>query len=143
MLAGIQNEKRLLQIMIAILAATPVTVGTWGVLRGPEFLHLAGPWPADLDSHFRFLCGVFAAIGLAWYSCIPAIETKTQRFRLLAVVTFAGGLARLHSLLLVGSPSPGHVGGLAVELVVVPLLVLWQMRIANGHADELVRQPTN
>ena len=45
----------------------------------------AQPWPADLDSHFRFLSGIFLAMGIAWYSCIPAIEANVARFRLLAV----------------------------------------------------------
>ncbi|MBZ9796166.1 DUF4345 domain-containing protein [Mesorhizobium sp. ES1-4] len=80
---------------------------------------------------FPFLSGFFLAIGLAWYGCVPSIETKTERFRLLAACTFAGGLARLVSLLSAGTPSPGHIAGLCVELLAVPALVWWQGRIAN------------
>ena len=121
----------ILQVLVAILAATPVAAGTAGVIAGPAFLHLGSPWPADLDSHFRFLSGVFAAVGIGWYSCIPGIGRKTARFRLLAGLTFAGGLARLLSLATAGAPSAGHIAGLCVELLVVPLLVLWQARIAQ------------
>ncbi|MES0206574.1 DUF4345 domain-containing protein [Mesorhizobium sp. LNHC209A00] len=64
-------------------------------------------------------------------SCIPSIETKTERFRLLAACTFAGGLARLVSLLLVGAPSLGHVAGLCIELLAVPALVWWQGHVVN------------
>ena len=120
-----------LQIVVAVLAATPVLVGIEGTLFGPEFLHVTPPWPVDLDSHFRFLSGFFLAIGLAWYSCIPRVEAKTERFRLLAACTFTGGLARLVSLLLVGAPSPGHMAGLCVELLAVPALVWWQGHVAN------------
>ena len=123
--------KAALQIVVAVLAATPVLVGMGGVLSGPGFLHVIAPWPVDLDSHFRFLSGFFLAVGLAWYSCIPGIETRTDRFRLLAACTFAGGLARLLSLLTVGAPSLGHIAGLCVELLAVPALVWWQGRVAN------------
>ncbi|QKC86031.1 DUF4345 domain-containing protein [Mesorhizobium sp. NZP2077] len=129
------SGKTALQIVVAVLAATPVLVGIEGILSGPEFLHVIRPWPADLDSHFRFLSGFFLAIGIAWYSCIPGIETKTERFRLLAACTFTGGLARLVSLVLVGAPSAGHIAGLCVELLAVPALVWWQRRVANKASE--------
>ena len=130
------SGKRALQIVVAVLAATPVLVGIEGILSGPEFLHAIRPWPVDLDSHFRFLSGFFLAIGIAWYSCIPGIETKTERFRLLAACTFTGGLARLVSLILVGAPSAGHIAGLCIELLAVPALVWWQGRVANNAIDK-------
>lgn len=126
--------KRLLQAVVAVLALTPVLAGAAGVVLGPSFLGLQAPWPADLDSHFRFLSALFLLLGCAWYSCIPAIEVKTARFRLLAALTFAGGLGRLWSLIVVGTPSTGHIAGLAVELAAVPLLVLWQAQIAEKGA---------
>jgi hypothetical protein len=124
-----QIEKRALQTVVAVAALTPLLIGLTGVISGPDFLKLSYPWPADLDSHFRFYSGIFVAIGLGWYSCIPGIELKGPRFRMLAALTFAGGLARLFSLITVGLPSMGHRAGLAMELIVVPLLVLWQARI--------------
>lgn len=127
--------KAALQVAVAVLAATPVLVGLEGMVSGPQFLHVAAPWPADLDSHFRFLSGFFLAVGIAWYSCIPGIETKTERFRLLAACTFTGGLARLFSLLTTGAPSAGHIAGLCVELLAVPALVWWQGRVANKAAE--------
>ena len=51
-------------------------------------------------------------------------------------LTFAGGLARLFSLVLGALPSIGHLGGIGMELVVVPLLVLWQARIAAAVPGE-------
>ena len=125
------TERRLLQAFIAVLALIPTLTGMAGILLGPDFLRLDPPWPNDLDSHFRFLSGIFLGVGIGFYSCIAGIESKTGRFRLLAAFTFAGGLARLWSLLLVGAPSAGHVFGLGMELSVVPLLVLWQARLAH------------
>lgn len=122
--------KRSLQAVVAVLAVTPVATGIAGVLLGPDFLGLDPPWPADLDSHFRFLSGVLLAMGLAWWSCVPGIERKTGRFRLLAFLTVTGGLARLVSLVLSGKPSTGHLFGLAVEVLAVPPLAAWQARLA-------------
>jgi len=124
-----------LQVVVGLLATTPVLVGLEGILSGPNFLNVAAPWPVDLDSHFRFLSGFFLAVGIAWYTCIPDIETKAERFRLLAACTFAGGLARLLSLVTAGEPSVGHMAGLCVELLAVPVLVWWQGRVANKAAE--------
>jgi hypothetical protein len=120
-----------LQAVVAVLALIPTLTGIAGIVLGPDFLRVDPPWPTDLDSHFRFLSGVFLGVGIGFYSCIPRIGRKTGRFRLLAGLTVAGGMARLGSLMLVGLPSGGHLAGLAMELVAVPLLVLWQARIAR------------
>ncbi len=129
------RSKPALQLVVATLAIVPVMTGIAGIWTGPSFLHLERPWPADVDSHFRFLSGIFLALGFAWYSCIPDIDRKTGRFRLLAALTFSGGLARLLSLLLAGPPSTGHLAGLFVELVAVPLIVWWQSAIRTHGAD--------
>lgn len=123
------RQRRLLQATIAILALLPVFAGLAGVVMGPGFLGEKTP-PVDLSSHVRFLSGLFLAFGIAWYSCIPAIETKTERIRLLAMLTFSGGLARLYSLAVDGLPSAGHLLGLGMELVVAPCLVVWHGRVA-------------
>lgn len=126
--------KRGLQTAVAVLACVPVLAGAMGVIEGPAFLKAALPWPADLDSHVRFLSGLFLAVGLAWWSTIPSIERKGDRFRLLALLIVAGGLARLVSLFHAGLPSAGHIAGLGMELVVVPLLVGWQASVARSAA---------
>ncbi|WP_426231212.1 DUF4345 domain-containing protein [Pararhizobium sp. DWP3-4] len=123
------RQRRLLQATIAVLAILPVFAGLAGVVMGPGFLGEKTP-PVDLASHVRFLSGLFLALGIGWYSCIPAIETKAERIRILAILTFSGGLARLCSLVVDGLPSAGHVLGLGMELVVVPCLVVWHGRVA-------------
>jgi hypothetical protein len=125
-------EKRLLQAAVALGCVVPLLAGGAGMLRGPAFLHGVQAVPADLDSHFRYLSGLLFAIGIAFATCIPAIERKTGRFRLLAFLVFVGGLGRLAGLISSGVPGAGHVFGLAMELGVVPLLVLWQTRVAAG-----------
>ncbi|HEX8380977.1 MAG TPA: DUF4345 domain-containing protein [Allosphingosinicella sp.] len=124
-------ERRLLQLAVALGCVVPLLAGGAGMIEGPAFLSGVGrDSPADLDSHFRYLSGLLFAIGIAFASCIPGIERKTGRFRLLALLVFVGGLGRLFSFLSIGSPGAGHVFGLAMELGTVPLLVLWQWRVA-------------
>jgi len=124
-------ERRLLQFAVAIACLVPLSVGGWSIVHGPHFLGRATAIPTDLDSHFRYLSGIFFAVGLAFATCIPAIESKGPRFRLLGALIVCGGLARLVSLGAVGTPSAGHLFGLAMELGVVPLLMLWQARVAR------------
>lgn len=140
MASDYRHGRRALQAVIALLASIPTLTGGAGLLLGPDFLRLDPPWPADLDSHFRFLSGTFLAVGLGFYSCVPRIEARSGRFRLLAALVVCGGFARLCSLAIAGAPSAGHLVGLLMELVVVPLLVLWQGRIAAaGGPEETLR----
>ncbi|HEV2867039.1 MAG TPA: DUF4345 domain-containing protein [Allosphingosinicella sp.] len=128
-------ERRLLQGAVALGCAVPLAAGAVGIVHGPAMLHgVAEAVTPDLDSHFRYLSGLLLAVGIGFASCIPAIERKTGRFRLLALLVFIGGLGRLLSLLAAGEPGPGHIFGLAMELGVVPLLVLWQARLAAKEA---------
>jgi len=127
---GGATGRRALQVFIAFAGLLPVFAGAAGIVTGAGFLGAPAP-PVDLDSHLRFLSGVFLVVGLAWWSCIPAIETKGERLRLLALMTFVGGFARLFSLVLAGAPSVGHLVGLCMELAAVPIVVLWQARIAR------------
>jgi hypothetical protein len=127
----VKVEKRLLQTVIAIACLLPLIVGGQGVLHGPApFGHLTDV-PRDLDSHFRYVSGIFFATGIGFLSCIPDIEVKGPRFRLLGWLIFVGGLARFGSLLDVGVPSKGHVLGLGMETLIVPLLMLWQWRFSQ------------
>jgi hypothetical protein len=52
---------------------------------------------------------------------------------MLGAFVIAGGLARALSLVEIGAPSFGHRFGLAMELGVVPLLLLWQARVARRY----------
>jgi len=124
-------EKRLLQLVVAIACLVPLWVGGISVLHGPHFLGHPPVVPIDLDSHFRYISGIFFGLGLAFVSCIPGIEHKGPRFRLLGALVICGGLARVVSLLAVGPPSKGHIFGFAMELGVVPLLMLWQATLAR------------
>jgi hypothetical protein len=125
-------EVRLLQIVVAIACIVPLATGGEGIVRGAKMLRgTPVPVPPDVDSHFRYLTGIFFVVGLAFASCVTDIARKGGRFRLLGAMVVGGGLSRLLSLATVGAPSMGHRFGLVMELGVVPLLMLWQARVAR------------
>lgn len=126
-------EKRLLQIVVALACLAPLSVGGASILNGPSFLGHPPIIPTDLDSHFRYISGIFFGVGIAFATCIPNVEAKGPRFRLLGALVVCGGLARVVSLLSVGPPSKGHIFGFAMELGTVPLLMLWQASFARRY----------
>ena len=128
------RERKLLQQAIAIVATIPVAAGLYGVLFGQALTGDAVSISAE--SHFRYLSGLLLGIGLCFWSTLPSIEIRTGRFRLLTLLVVIGGLGRLIGLGLTGLPSFFMIGGLFVELIVAPLLCLWQTRVANRYAEE-------
>ncbi len=126
------GERRALQVCVAIGALVPISAGLAGVILGPRFVETAASISAD--SHFRYLSGLLLAIGLAYWSTIPAVEAKTTEVRLLTVIVFVGGIGRLLGLVTMGVPSGGMIFGLVMELAVTPALCLWQARVARAWA---------
>ena len=129
-------ERRLLQAATLLACVVPLSMGTLSVLGSAGVLKgFSNPLPIDLDSHFRYLSGLLLGIGLVFLTTIPRVETKGTIFRVLGAVIFVGGLSRLLSLAQNGIPGPGHQFGLVMELVITPLLVLWQARVARRCSD--------
>jgi hypothetical protein len=123
------TQKRLLQIVIAIAGLIPATAGMWGGLKGIAML---GYWgDVGVDSHFRYLSGLLLGIGVAYWSAIPEIERQGARISLLTLIVVTGGFFRAFGMLVDGSPGPIMTGALIVELVVAPLVYLWQLRVAR------------
>ncbi|UZK70446.1 DUF4345 domain-containing protein [Sphingomonas sp. S1-29] len=129
-------ERRLLQLAVVLVCFVPLSASTLSLWHGPRWLGGVTAVPTDLDSHFRYLSGLFLVMGLAFLATVPRIEAQGQRLRLLGAMVIVGGLARLASLVLVGVPSRGHVVGLCIELGVVPAILLWQRRVARRVAAD-------
>jgi hypothetical protein len=124
------TSRRGLQIAIALFGLVPVLGGLAGVVLGGG---MASPTAValGLDSHVRYLSGLLLGIGLVFYSLIPTIEREGRMFRALTLIVVIGGLARLAGLRLGLPPLPMRLA-LVMELVVTPLLCLWQSRLSAG-----------
>lgn len=127
-------ERRMLQGVVALASLVPIAAGGMGIISGAAGLNGGHAVATDLESHFHYLSGLLLAIGIAFASCVPGIEARGARFDVLALLVIGGGLARLASMLIDGVPSTGHLAGLGMELVLVPLLVAWRTRVARRMA---------
>jgi hypothetical protein len=121
-------ERKLLQATVAIAGLAGVILGLTGVLFGTLHTDLSGD--AVLDGYVRFGKGVLLAIGLIYWSCVPQIERRGDRISLITFVLVVGSLSRLISAVGHGVPTIGIVANLIAGLILVPLLWLWQRRIA-------------
>jgi hypothetical protein len=124
------KSKRLLQICVAIGGLVPVSAGMAGIIMGPSMITGAVA-PLPLDSHYRYLSGLLLGIGFGFWSCIPKIEHRTERVQLLAAIVVIGGLGRVTSLWAAGVPDVPMQLALVMELVITPLLALWQYTISK------------
>jgi hypothetical protein len=134
------RERQALQRTVALVALVPVASGLYGVLFGLNGLGGSGLVDVSADSHFRYLSGLHMGIGILFWTCVPGIEAKTTLFRFLTLVVALGGLARLLGLALTGLPAFLMLAALGVELVVTPLLCLWQARVAARHGEATPRE---
>ena len=122
-----------LQVVVAVLALVPVAAGLAGMLDGVELTggSVVGLAGAATDSQFRYLSGLLFAIGLAFWSTVPRLPRQGRRFRLLTALVVIGGVGRLIGIVEVGSPTTSMLAGLAMELVVTPLLCVLQATVAR------------
>jgi hypothetical protein len=125
-------ETRTLQAALVVASLVPIFAGAAGLWFGANVTgDLDLPRATNLDSHFRYLSGLLLGLGLAVLSCVPRIATSGRLFQTLGAMVVIGGLGRLLSLLASGLPAPEHRFALAMELGVVPALMLWQWRVAR------------
>jgi hypothetical protein len=121
-------ERRALQIAVTIAGLVPLTAGALGVID-PGVLGLYGD--RNAISHASYLSGLLLGIGLGYWSLIPDIEKRSGSFTLLTAIVQAGGRARLYATFRMGTLSLGILVPLVMELVVTPLLWMWQQRVSH------------
>ena len=129
-------SKRLLQVTTALLGLVPLLTGIITLLGVGDPLYSAAGIPAlpVLDSNLRFFGGVWLGLGIAILWLVPRIETETVLFRAIWSAIFLGGVGRLLSIPLVGTPPIPFVGFTALELIGAPLFIYWQHRVAEAAA---------
>lgn len=135
-------ELLLLRAAILFGGCVPVVAGGAGLLTGLGMVGEAGA-NIDADSHFRYVSGLLLAIGFGFWSCIPNLRRRAPRMRLLTALVVLGGLGRLLGVVLHGWPDGPMRFGLGMELVVTPLLCLWQHRVARQDSGAALGRLSN
>ena len=120
---------RPLLIVLYVLGVVPVATGLLAILGGPAAAPGGAPAVASVDSEYRFVNTFWLAAGLIlWWSLRRAADRALVTRTVLAIAAI-GGIPRLVSLLVVGPPHPIFLGTLVLELVIVPLVILWHSRV--------------
>lgn len=122
-------ERICLQVAVALTATILLFVGLSGVLLGVQFLH--GTESAAVDNYFRFLSAMAAGMGVMYLRAIPHIERHGECIGTLTFLIFAGGLAHLYGFVMRPAPTVATLCALVMSLIVVPLIWLWQRRVAR------------
>jgi hypothetical protein len=68
-----------LRIVVALLAFIPIAAGMAGMFAGPHMIAASAPSLA-LNSHYRYLSGLLAAIGLVFYSALRGLNFIRQGY---------------------------------------------------------------
>lgn len=122
-----------LALILKLSGLSILLIGALHLILGPGADALLGArLPAEIDpvrdSQNRFYGLIFACYGaLAWLFGSD-LRRYARVLDLLLLFLFLGGLARLLSIALVGWPTLPILLLLASELLLPPLLALWQRR---------------
>jgi hypothetical protein len=126
-------ERTALLATLAGLGVIPVASGTAGMVFGTARLPGGTPTSGSTDSEYRFVNVFWTAAGAAlWWSLRRPEERATVTRSVLMLASF-GGLPRVLSWARTGAPHPVFRGTIALELVVVPAVLLWHRRVIDRH----------
>jgi hypothetical protein len=121
--------RKSLQVLLAVGGATAIFISILHVIFGPACIPGSIPVNATMDSEDRFYGTLFGAYGAALLWCIKDIEHKGLYVRLLALVFFIGGLARIVSVIAVGLPNTFFITMTIIELILPFIMVLMNSRV--------------
>lgn len=130
---GLQVVNLGLALLTVALAGASLAFGVASPIYGQESLSDS---PA-LDSNLRFMGGVGVGLGVALVWITPKIEQHTTVFRVVWLCALAGGLGRLISAAFVGVPPLPMLILTIIEVLGVPLLLIWQSRVASSSRNDM------
>ena len=133
-------ELRAFHVAVAVLLVIPACGGLLGAFGGVEGL----AWlfgverriviATALRSSIRAICLMFAGYAPIVIWSLRSFDERAGVFRIVCVCGFGAGLARLTSLLVDGNPGGLPLTFMGIELVVMPLLLLWHLRLTRSAA---------
>ena len=122
--------RRFQQIFLALFGATVVLISLLHVALGPATLLGMRALDPTMDSEDRFYATQFLAYGAIALWCARDVARRGNVVRLLALVLFVGGIARLVSIAAVGPPNAFFLAMTGLELTLPALMILVQRRVS-------------
>lgn len=134
-------ERRAFHAVVGVVLLLPLVaglVGAFGGIEGMAWLFgVDDPLvvPPLLRNNFRAISAAFASWFplVVWSLAAPAARAAV--FRIIVGFGFVAGLARATGWWSEGDPGPIAAGILAIELIGMPLLLLWHARLLAGGAE--------
>jgi hypothetical protein len=130
-------EKRILQIIIAIIGIVPILTGLEGILPpgvSDKFygISISNSIQGNiiLDSNFRYFSGLWFGLGIVLFWIIPSIEKQKIALRIISCMIFIGGIGRVISMITFGIPPVIFIIFTLLELL-FPLLLILQNKISK------------
>lgn len=124
--------RKTLQILLGLLGTTVIGISLLHIALGPAAIPGGVPVNATMDSEDRFYATFFLAYGVALLWCIRDVEDKARVVHFLMLVFFAGGLARVVSMLAAGLPNAFFIAMTVVELVLPGVYSYLMYRVSTA-----------
>ncbi|GAB3936202.1 hypothetical protein GCM10029976_047600 [Kribbella albertanoniae] len=121
---------------LGVLGAVPVASGLSGILAGPKGAPGGGPTTASVDNEYRFVNTFWTMAGLVLWWSIRRPEERATVTRAVLGTAALGGVPRIISTRRVGKPHPAFRAALVLELVVVPVVLLWHAAVVRGKDSQ-------
>jgi hypothetical protein len=133
-LNGMTSRKNLQRAIVAF-AVVAVVTGTLTVFFGSAIIPDGGSTTASVESELRFYAAWYLGAGLFLASLVPRIERRRLELRVVCLLFVLGGVGRIVGIADAGWPHPIFIGLLALELLLPPVLVVWQSRVSRVETD--------
>ena len=119
------TSRGLLRTLLYLFGGICSAISLAHVAIGPRAIPGGVVTNAIMDSEDRFYATLFLGFGLAIIWCARDLDRREKPLAALLAVFFAGGIARIVSLVSVGSPGPLFLFLGALELILPPLFWWW------------------
>jgi hypothetical protein len=129
------TSRRNLQRTIVGFAVVAIVTGTLTVFFGTAVIPRGGSATASVESELRFYGAWYLGAGLFLASLARRIEHRAFELRMVSLLLVLGGVGRILAIADAGWPHPLFIVLLALELLLPPVLVVWQWRVSRLATD--------
>lgn len=139
-------DRRILQVLVGIAAAQAIVAGALYLAQGVAGLSIGAASPLQFDPTdpawsrvdylYRAMAGIWFALGLMFAYMVPKIERHSAWFALASVGIFGMGVGRYLSSTSLPQVAENSTGAMIAELIIPPILVIWQRSVARRFRSD-------